>query len=479
MTPEHIIGDDSNVTDKYILIQGNYVDIRNAINDCVQNNLTSLEAILKKNINFAYVCMALYKNVSFIYKDQDVPVTTKNNFNSILNKYQASNRHHWQQLVENSFTDNLKVNKENWKHIDMNLLLVQMKYSILFSNSRLIKPLAELINSPRQFANSFIPGMPQDSVYDIQMAIRAAHPNENPTFYLCPNDHMYVLFDCGRPWVKTNCKTCGAEIGGTNHQLLANNRTLKIEDKTLRGYCLPDASNSTSTDNAPKNDGVLNLSGLHTVRFVINCCLYFSCDVNDQEVSDLMSVKTAHRKNFFWNHMKNDLSIISRLLNINMDDAMILMHLMCDFILKNTIMYDFKWNTKEERKLWEQQFYEQFCSKFYKDTASALNVARNKLKENTSAQETHKVYFMAYEFNDDNKISENLYENANFWKYKPEINIDIMSIQLKNQTNPEQFVKLKKFIEMVILSRFILINLIFNLNVFFYFRGTKLPYCLI
>jgi hypothetical protein len=54
---------------------------------------------------------------------------------------------------------------------------------------------------------------------------------------------------------------------------------------------------------------------------------------------------------------------------------------------------------------------------------------------------------MAYELLD--KKNDLVYENNRFWKFIPNVNFHMMKIELLNTTQPEQFVILKKFIQMV------------------------------
>ena len=62
------------------------------------------------------------------------------------------------------------------------------------------------------------------------------------------------------------------------------------------------------------------------------------------------------------------------------------------------------------------------------------------------ADQSKKVYFMAYERLEEK--SKYMYENAYFWKYTPSVNFNTMAIELMNSTQPEEFLILKKLINM-------------------------------
>ncbi|KAI8798619.1 NFX1-type zinc finger-containing protein 1 [Biomphalaria glabrata] len=43
-------------------------------------------------------------------------------------------------------------------------------------------------------------------------------------WYKCPNGHIYAIGECGRAMEEAHCPECRARIGGTNHELVANNQ---------------------------------------------------------------------------------------------------------------------------------------------------------------------------------------------------------------------------------------------------------------
>ena len=92
-------------------------------------------------------------------------------------------------LLQNSFSHYLKVNKSNWTHIDMSLLLVQIKYCVLFApnDHNLLTCLKDLLSSPISFMDKYLPTMAQDSVYDVKTVLA------DTALYKCPNGHTYAI----------------------------------------------------------------------------------------------------------------------------------------------------------------------------------------------------------------------------------------------------------------------------------------------
>lgn len=274
--------------DRYVLIENaDYNRFKTLISECFEDNSaekfeTYINAISNSSAFFPYLCMALYQNITLLYRE--MPNIPYRIFEPILDKTYGHQQLHWKPLLQNSLNHRLAINENTWGNVELNLLLIQLKYSILFSKSKLIKPFIDLIKSPSRYQNSFLPTMPHDSIFDIKNAIIAGNQNEAPKFYKCPKGHPYVLFDCGRPWVVHTCKECGAQIVGKNHVLLTDNEEMSIVDNTKRGYCLKD---SASMKDEPTTERSLNSTQFSLVRFFLHACLYFSIDQNEEVCLDV------------------------------------------------------------------------------------------------------------------------------------------------------------------------------------------------
>jgi len=102
-----------------------------------------------------------------------------------------------------------------------------------------------LMLNPARFEDSFFVTMPEDMQHVAQAALQAT--GEGQHWYTCPNGHLFSIGNCGRAWVTLQCVDCGANIGGTDHNLLPGNRDLGRQqiDRRLdleKKYCLRDAS---------------------------------------------------------------------------------------------------------------------------------------------------------------------------------------------------------------------------------------------
>lgn len=70
----------------------------------------------------------------------------------------------------------------------------------------------------------------REELFEIMQAMTRPLPGEYDYgggavhWYTSPNGHPYYIGDCGMAMRESSCPQCGARIGGTNHQLLEDNR---------------------------------------------------------------------------------------------------------------------------------------------------------------------------------------------------------------------------------------------------------------
>ncbi len=163
--------------------------MKEAISECFKEKSQSpfakyIESFNATRLNelFPIICMAIYRNITVKYKtvpnlpvDLFKPLLTKHFNNQFLDN--------WKELIDNSFKNHMRIDNVNWPNIDLNQLMIQAKFSILYSKSNLVKSLARLMQAPNEFQQSYLPTMAQDEMFDIHKAVRAYKFNQI-TLYL-------------------------------------------------------------------------------------------------------------------------------------------------------------------------------------------------------------------------------------------------------------------------------------------------------
>lgn len=136
-----------------------YLLCKDAVLECFQNkNCDALIKLVEEREKIedekpitAYICMALYQKCTILYKNANNFTSKIGDIFKPLISIKYREKPHCDlilPLLDNSFTTNLRVCNETWQHIDLSVLLVQLRFSIIYSKSPLIKPLAELILNP-------------------------------------------------------------------------------------------------------------------------------------------------------------------------------------------------------------------------------------------------------------------------------------------------------------------------------------------
>ena len=194
--------------------------------------------------------------------------------------------------------------------------------------------------NPQTLRGRFFPQMPEDQLAMAQKVLGGR-------WYRCPNGHAYYVDLCGRPTVVNKCATCGAKIGGTNHNLLGDNidignvgtayhqKTI-IEDNSEPNYLFRPANDRmeqeilASVRSMPPQSCRLQRLFLH-LSFAIGGILGDSnwagrtIRVLNPTYTGKLGSKGALMK-FFDEHVQNDWQILKGILQVSDDDVAMIMH---------------------------------------------------------------------------------------------------------------------------------------------------------
>ena len=193
ITPQALIGEDNDVTDR-LVINDRYLEFKEAVIKSFQEKRSTLieEVISKCLYNWRpYLLMAMYQNVTILHRNiENMTSQILEIFQPIDDKYFENDKQLTKSLFHNTFTHNLKVSKDTWHHIDLSMLLVELKFSVLFSSSNLIAALKDMITNAGDLWERYLPTMPHDTYYEIKMTLMSGTTTQ---FYSCPNGKLYLL----------------------------------------------------------------------------------------------------------------------------------------------------------------------------------------------------------------------------------------------------------------------------------------------
>ena len=157
------------ILDKFVLSGEIYLKLKKAIKATLKSNDTKeliqiVDSYRNDKIPIQpYLCMALYQNLTLYMKFSNV--SFQKNFQVLINDSLDERRSSLlTPLLQNSFNNCLKVNDVNWSFINLSLLLVQVKYTIMFSMHSLIQPLKEILIGKQPINEFYLPTMPEDTL---------------------------------------------------------------------------------------------------------------------------------------------------------------------------------------------------------------------------------------------------------------------------------------------------------------------------
>jgi energy-coupling factor transporter ATP-binding protein EcfA2 len=237
--------------------------------------------------------------------------------------------------------------------------------------------LGQVVKDFTVFSNTYWPMM----VEDVQaMTIRIL----GGRWYKCPNGHAYYVDQCGRPTVIQKCSTCQAEIGGLDHNLLANNSDLdsklqgnkeysqksSVEDKSELNYCLRHCTEETKEmfesvrGIPPIYNRFIRLS-LHSALILNSVSHYNDYDKNNYSARVNRIMNNSYTGNikdpvaFFIGHIHSDSKLLQSFLKRNEDQVNLLLHRALNNIYdkqksaKNSAVKGL--TTLEQRSAWENE----------------------------------------------------------------------------------------------------------------------------
>ena len=160
-------------------------------------------------------------------------------------------------------------------------------------------------------------------------------------------------------------------------------------------------------------------------------------------------------KEFFWQHMLNDLRALVANTKRNEDELLILLHLISFSFLKTDTHTEARLNFEEKfnRNDWETEFSKTCIAPVLSSIDNSLIQANNAINNNNNTEGSikSKIYFMAYEILPEDPNKTNFaYENVEYWKFVPSVSFHNMSIEFinSNESIRNNFPTLKRFIEL-------------------------------
>uniref|UniRef100_A0A8C9TYL3 RING-type E3 ubiquitin transferase n=1 Tax=Scleropages formosus TaxID=113540 RepID=A0A8C9TYL3_SCLFO len=174
----------------------------------------------------------------------------------------------------------------------------------------------------------------------------------------CPNGHYCTIGECGRPMEVGRCLDCGAEIGGINHNPVANFRVANIQgDRTQTGHILGDPRRRDNPDMLDTKS--MSLGPFTIVRLLTHMAMLLGANGRQQDIINIIKPQVQDPRTFLMGHLLKDVEHLTRTLGNGVDGTISAVHLTLRRLMEPyqpsqwPVPYDDTLSSKEARNGWE------------------------------------------------------------------------------------------------------------------------------
>ncbi|XP_050390801.2 E3 ubiquitin-protein ligase RNF213 [Patella vulgata] len=448
------------VPDRYVIYGTDYTNVLQTLRlvdlgDDIKTLHRSLKKINKKRQEFIFL-MVLQNTVSTFENEK-----TKQKLDEFIkgnDKFQLKNVA-LEFLSTSEEQKNQYIGVTTTNHIESKNLESLLYHWLIVLNSAskggLLQPLYTLLVDPSSMEGVFLPTMPEETLADISMVIKAMITRaDQVTVYRCPNGHAYLIGECGRPWGVSRCNECNAEIGGVRHKAADGNTIDDGHDRSKTGHILGQAD-QRPLEAIPERS--MSPSVCAIIRMMTHMSMMLGAKQNPEGVANLINPPINEDVEvYFTCHLQKDVAVLQKALQKSSDDVYLLIHLICQHLLYNlpTGGGIHLLDTKESRKNWEDEV-SAIISQILQSMEGRLANANQTIVENSSSDESNLLKIL-YEVDSpaENTGLQNLETNPILWRYRERITVEhfLRQFQLKvidqdNQRDAQTFQLIRLFMQ--------------------------------
>uniref|UniRef100_A0A3P9I788 RING-type E3 ubiquitin transferase n=1 Tax=Oryzias latipes TaxID=8090 RepID=A0A3P9I788_ORYLA len=174
-------------------------------------------------------------------------------------------------------------------------------------------------------------------------------------FSACANGHVCFVGECGKPMERSKCLECGLPVGGERHTPVAGflQQNLQRFDRLQTGHILGEAHRRSE---APERQ--LTSAQACILRLLTHLAMLQGTSRDLRVSLNMIHPRPGNVLSFLWDHLEKDMKMLSRTLDLNMDDTAITVHLVlnrsvnmlyvfCSLEFRLNLFQDLKTNLSE------------------------------------------------------------------------------------------------------------------------------------
>jgi hypothetical protein len=267
---------------------------------------SELKSIGDKKKTYAYLLVSIFENATLINRD--------------VSQYFKS-----QLVVADIWPIISKISEINNLGVSLGRIVIHIVSQVILNGEK-TGIFWNFLFDPQKLHRTYIPTMHEDSRQALKDAIGGTGQ-----FYECPNGHSYFVDNCGKPMEIRNCATCGAQIGGKNHNLLSTNTLSNLTDQTPTDYVLREIGDDHRADMF-QTVRELTPKALRTIRIFMHALLYVGSIAFQNHAAasrtliDSRYANPSSVQEFFRSHLNHDWNLMQLLLEKNAEETSIVVH---------------------------------------------------------------------------------------------------------------------------------------------------------
>uniref|UniRef100_A0A8C9W293 Ring finger protein 213a n=1 Tax=Scleropages formosus TaxID=113540 RepID=A0A8C9W293_SCLFO len=350
--------------DQYLVHGEQYKDVREAVAKAVIE--TKMEGIdeacevTSASPRILYLLLALFREVTCLYKAANPTLHPKPQQCKALEAFIQTSRL-LASLELKAFAMDLVHNRLGSLSVQTDApdgghavteLTIHLAAVLYCGINGVLVPLRMLAQEPAKMQGAFIPTMPEDMLVVAQQVMGQLQ------WYSCPNGHYCTIGECGRPMEVGRCLDCGAEIGGINHNPVANFRVANIQgDRTQTGHILGDPRRRDNPDMLDTKS--MSLGPFTIVRLLTHMAMLLGANGRQQDIINIIKPQVQDPRTFLMGHLLKDVEHLTRTLGNGVDGTISAVHLTLRRLMEPyqpsqwPVPYDDTLSSKEARNGWE------------------------------------------------------------------------------------------------------------------------------
>nr|XP_023658495.1 E3 ubiquitin-protein ligase rnf213-alpha-like [Paramormyrops kingsleyae] len=229
-----------------------------------------------------------------------------------------------------------RMSEDRLKGVAQELSLHASSLALLVLHTALVahlstKPEMHLLRAlcfhPSRAENWFLPTMP-DLVHNTAEWEETAKSGKA---WKCSCGEIFLIENCGRPYVVARCPRCESPVGGLYHK--AEKGFTEVTEQDEKGHILGDPSKRRSLEDSERS---LSGAAFNLARALIHASLLWGATEDSDAVKGIVRNPGWHVGKHLFDHLQKDIDLLAKATGRNAEEAEMTIHLFLKHIMESS-----------------------------------------------------------------------------------------------------------------------------------------------